>query len=306
MVRFSRWDKTKAQVARYRRWRDYGRRRSRARNLLRRGIRRFRTRKSLSNRKLTRAVRHLQSASEIKRVYFNLDNVRVSNGNGALQAGQFISVNLSEIPVVSAQGAVPIVTEGRGQNTEKILVKNLHIRMSMHASVGDSRPDNNKYCIYLIRSELQDDSQPTLARPPTLDEFFDYTADFTSTGNLLDPVVDGFRNSESDAITKVKVLKKWSGILTPFEYDLADPNNAAGTANEYEVPTGTGMKPSQKTIHYSTRQLNCEIKYATALGLTAHAPTNQAYYLCAVTNCNELRGEFCSFNVVVATTFKDD
>lgn len=285
---------------------------ARARNALRKVIRRRRRRRGgrrpLTNRKLTTAVRHLQKASEIKRTYFHLDNVSVTNGNGAVQNGSFVFLNLCEIPVVTAAGVAPAIELGRGQNTEKVLVKNLHIRMSMHASVGDARPDTNKYAIYLVRSELTQlgaQTTDTTVRPPTLVEFFDYDADFTSSGNLLEPCIDGFRNSADDAIQQVKVLKKWTGIISPSEYDLADPNNPIGTENTYEVPMGNTYKP-QRTYHYSTRQLNCEVKFPSAIGANATEPSNQAYYLLAVCNCNEIRGEFLKWNVSVATTYKDD
>lgn len=275
---------------------------------IQRAYRRYKTKRrprkkgsTLSNKKLTKAVRNLQKESEIRRYYSHLDNVRVSNGNGLVQNGSFIVLNLCRIPPMTPEGITPVVALGRSQNAIKLNVKNLHIRFSMHASEGEALDDTNKYAVYLIRSTLTDGATDSEVRPPTLAEFFDNEADFTSTGNLLQPEIDGFRNSIDDAIKSIKVLKKWTGTLTPADYQVSDANPAAGTAYNYLVPT-INYKP-QHTIHYSTRQLNAEITFQNSLSST---PNIQAYYLIAVTNTSETRAEYLRWNVVVATTFKDD
>lgn len=270
------------------------------------------TRKEVN--RLARKVGHLQTASEIKRIYSHADNVNVSNGDGVVQNGAFIVLPLTEIPVVTPQGTTPAIELGRGQNSLKVLIKNLHIRFSMHASEGVSRSDTNKWAVYLIRSQLVRTGAPTgdVVRPPTQTEFFDFDADFTGglTPCLLSPQTDGFRNSNDDAITKVSILKKWSGILTPQQFEVSDDNLAPPNPYEYNIPSGGAYK-SQSTVHYSTRQLNATIKYNSATdpdpaNPTSQLPSNQAYYLIAVTDTSEARAQYLRLNAVVATTFKDD
>lgn len=247
----------------------------------------------MSNRRLTRAVRSLQKASEIKRIYCHADDVRVNDGNNS---GTFSVMNLSKVPVVTPAGTTPIVREGRGQNTDKVLIKKFHIRFTMTATEGAASKSGNKYAVYLVRSELLD--QQSYVRAPQLNEMFDNLADFAPM-NKLKWQIDGFRNADSPAIDKVHILKKWTGTISPGEY-LVQPPNPPGTS--YTFPQGALYRPVN-TVHHSTRQLDCEIEYLNSI---TTLQTKQGYFLLAVSDCSEVDGEFVTWNCVAATTFKDD
>ena len=324
MPRFSRWGKTAAQV------RAYRRRRARARNVLRRGIRRFRKRRAYKKprptvKSLARSVRKLYQRDDKKHVYTKIDNLLVTGGPSAGQAFQGI-FQVAQIPYHGATDpSTGLAYPGymtREEDSAMCNLRNIRIHMTLHASHPEAYR-NQKVYVALVKSRVGVGSASGIS-VPLMTDIWDYTG--AGAGNLLAPW-ELFRNTQGDGAelldeSTFKILKQWTMYLQPQQGETAQSLRSQVSTN---VPPGTDngtlisvapavppnpsvnytyakTRPSEVLIKHTHKCLNAKLVFPNT---TSSQPINVRYYLVMCGNgTSTLRG--FRINACIKTNFVDE
>lgn len=321
MPRFSRWGKSAAQV------RAYRRRRSKARNVLRRGIRRFRRRRKRKSsvRSLARSVRKLYQRDDKKHVYTKINNLFVTGNVAVNQPFQGI-FELSQIPYHGeTDPSTGVAYPGymtREEDSAMCNLRNIRIHMTLHASHPEAYR-NQKVYVALVKSRVGLGSAPGIVCP-LMTDLWDYTG--ADAGNLLAPW-ELFRNTQGPGAELLndhnfKFLKTWTMYLQPQQGETAQslrstvstntpPGTDTGTLVTVPQPilpnpsvnyTYAKTRPSEVLIKYSHKCLNAKLVFANT---TSNQATNVRYYLVMVGNgTSTLRG--FRINASIKTNFIDE
>lgn len=251
-------------------------------------------RKVMTNRKLTRVVRGLQKASELKRTYIKANQVGFDN------LGWF-HLALDTIPLLTAPGVVPQIPApyGRGEDTISCVLKNISIRCLVQARSSEAMPVNYAQVV-LIRSSYRDPTTGSLTYPP-LDDFYDVNA-FTNVGGLAQFQL--FSDPLSDLYSHTKILKKWNMTLSPPAQSFNITGITGTTATADEFPGGR-QYPSEKLIRYNHNCRDAKLQF-DGTSVVDTSPLNKRYYLLAITNAGVSGHQNLTISVCVKTSFKDD
>lgn len=289
MVRFSRWDKSKKQMAAYRR------RRAKARNLLRRAIRRRRKRKP-TVKSLAKSVRNLYKRDDKKYFYIADPDTPVYSQSLWTVLGGGLSLN--RIPAADAPAPLEVWNKREIDSVDAHL-RNMRIHMVVEAHVNTrSTRRFIPYYIMLCKTTNAIGAAGGITLPD-VDEFFDPQCD-PAIGNRLDRF-DTFRLTQgagSETFVSTKVLKVWRGTLqAPGFLEQADlkttgtSNDSGGTSGVIETDPGAGGTvncnytstfPCKRVIKYTHRCNNALVKFSAASGAQASNPINNHYYLVAL------------------------
>lgn len=320
MARFSRWDKSKKQMAAYRR------RRARARNLLRRVIRRRRRRRRgrPSVRSLAKSVRNLYKRDDKKFFYLADPDTPVNNVANFTVLGSATALNSCP----AADAAITQSWMKREPLSVECNLKTIRIHMLVEKHLNSL--DRNRHCPYyimLIKTTNKIGAAGGITYPD-LDEVFD-PAGAPVAGNRLSRF-DSFRNVQgpgSETLQNTKVLKVWSGTLQSAGYQERLALDTTGTSTDAPpnpggtivsdggagAPTNcnyTSTYPNKVLIKYTHRCNNALVKFDSATGATAMNPINNHYYLLACAGYGATQGvgarDFYNVSTMIKTNFVDN
>ncbi len=320
MPKFSRWGKSAAQV------RAYKRRRARARQVLRRGVRRFKRRKFRPTVKsLQKQVKKLYQRDDKKHVYTKIDNLLVTGGPAAGQAFQGI-FQVSQIPYHgSTDPSTGLAYPGymtREEDSAMCNLRNIRIHMTLHASHPEAYR-NQKVYVALVKTRVGVGSAGGI-NVPLMTDIWDYTA--ANAGNLLAPW-ELFRNTQAEGAELLddntfKILKQWTMYLQPQQGQVAQslrtsvstnvpPGTDTGTIQTVAPPllpnpavnyTYAKTRPSEVLIKYTYKCLGAKLVFPNT---TSDQAINVRYYLVMVGNgTSTLRG--FRINASIKTNFIDE
>ena len=320
MPRFTRWGKTAAQVRRHRA------RQARARNVLRRGIRRYKKRKRKpSVRSLARSVKKLYQRDDKKFYYTRIDNLLVTGGPSAGQDFQGI-FNVSQVPYFgSTDPGTGLAFPGystREEDSAMCNLRNIRIHMTLHASHNEAYR-NQKVYVALVKSRVGVGSALGIACPK-MTEIWDYTG--AGAGNLLAPW-ELFRNVQGAGAellkdSTFKILKEWTMYLQPQLGQTAQslrttvntgtpPSTDNGTIISVP-PTAAPAAPvnftyaktrhSEVVIKYTHKCLNAKLTFPNT---TSNQSNNVKYFLVMCGNGTDTTRGF-RVNASIKTNFIDE
>lgn len=290
--KFTRWGASARSVRAHKRRRAAYRA---ARRGVQYALRRRRHRRLPYNTKtLTHKVIALEKASELKRVYTNINNQLITNAN------------LSAFPVdeiVVADGAVIVAPYGRNPGTTSAVLKNLTIQMLI--TTGANSPAITKVMVLLLKTKHQTAGVVTC---PSLLEIFDGNA--VGFGNQI-PTWDLFKVPVgADLYKETKILKRWDFFVsrTPNQSDEAGvlDNNAVGTQNNYVGTVRSDNNTMYKPLRYlrhNHKLMNKRVSFETPI---ATVPENERYFIACISTASNANHEYVSFNCTTRLTFKDD
>lgn len=305
-----------------RKYRSVRMRRARARNVLRRAVRRRRRyRKRVPYRSLVKSVKNLYKRDDKKFTYTAVNNLLVAGGPALGQAFQGI-FDLTQIPFSGqtdpTTGQPYLGYQAREPDSVKCNLRNIRIHMTIHASHPEAYSTQKCY-IALVKTRNGVGSGLGI-QCPLMTNIWDYSS-LLGGGNLLAPW-ELYRNTQGPGSELLnpetfKILKQWSIYLQPqhgltgVSERTTGNDSATGTivsAPEPAIPnppanfTYTKSRPSEVLIKYTHKCLGAKLTFNNT---TSSSSTNVKYFLVMCGNGSATnRGFRC--NAICKVNFIDE
>lgn len=213
------------------------------------------TRGALTTKQLTRAVNKLKKDKEAKWHYTLVSNWGVSEISPCVK-------NLVQVPVSTGPSDV------NGRLGDKVTGKYINLHCKLFYRGGQQR-ETSRVTVLLIRSV---DGNGSILTAPTFPDLYDVG----SLGTSGLPMTSAFRNINDDALTKVKILKRYDFQMAPSDGDYL----SGGAAPNQTMLSKRSTFPNVIHFKIEHRLMDANITFVAGTA----TPLNCHYWLMAISD----------------------